>query len=294
MQNQFDAASRAQIISEALPSIQKLHGQTIVVKYGGAAMLDDELKAAVMGDIALLHFVGIRPVVVHGGGPEISALCHVLGIEPQFIDGLRVTDKETMRVTEMVLGQIGKGIAHFLGAVGAPGVSISGKDGSLMRAKKYLGALDSEGKTAADWGFVGEIESVDTRLIETLQSGGFVPIIQPIAPDESGQTYNINADLAAAAIATKLGAAKLLLLTDVAGVYRDFSDKTSLIAEMTVAQSEELLRSGAVAKGMIPKIRCAMDAVQGGVGRAHIVDGRAPHSLLIELFTDAGSGTMIY
>ncbi len=286
MENQFDAASRAQIISEALPSIQKLHGQTIVVKYGGAAMLDDDLKAAVMGDIALLHYVGIRPIVVHGGGPEISALCQLLGIEPNFIDGMRVTDAETMRVTEMVLGQIGKGIAHFLGQKGAPAVSISGKDGALMRAKKYLGD--------ADWGFVGEIEAVNTTLIQTLQNGGFVPIIQPIAPDENGQTYNINADLAASAIAQKLGAAKLLLLTDVAGVYRDFSDKTSLIAEMSVAQSEELMASGAVAKGMIPKIKCAVDAVQGGVERAHIVDGRAPHSLLIELFTDAGSGTMIY
>ncbi len=283
---QFDAAARAQIISEALPSIQKLHGQTVVVKYGGAAMLDDDLKAAVMGDIALLHYVGIRPVVVHGGGPEISALCQKLGIEPNFVAGMRVTDAQTMRVTEMVLGQIGKGIAHFLGDKGAPAVSISGKDGHLMRARKFVGE--------ADWGFVGEIERVDKTLISALQNGGFVPVIQPIAPDDGGQTYNINADLAAAAIARELGAAKLLLLTDVAGVYRDFSDKTSLIAEMSVAQSEELMASGALAKGMIPKVRCAVEAVRGGVARAHIVDGRAPHSLLIELFTDAGSGTMIY
>ncbi|PQV64020.1 N-acetylglutamate kinase [Abditibacterium utsteinense] len=290
MQNQFDAASRAQIISEALPSIQRLHGQTVVVKYGGAAMLDENLKAAVMGDIALLHFVGIRPIVVHGGGPEISNLCKQLGIETNFVQGLRVTDAQTMRVTEMVLGQIGKGIAHLLGEKGAPAVSISGKDGNLMRAKKFVDATDE----TLDWGFVGEIEHVEPALIETLHRGGFVPIIQPIAPDESGQTYNINADFAAAAIAQKLGAAKLLLLTDVAGVYRDFSDKTSLIAEMTVAQSEELIQSGALNKGMIPKVRCAVEAVRGGVGRAHIVDGRAPHSLLIELFSDAGSGTMIY
>ncbi|MBW3635715.1 MAG: acetylglutamate kinase [Armatimonadetes bacterium] len=283
---QFDAAARAQIISEALPSIQKLHGQTVVVKYGGAAMLDDDLKSAVMGDIALLHFVGIRPVVVHGGGPEISALCQKLGIAPNFVQGMRVTDAETMRVTEMVLGQIGKGIAHFLGDKGAPAVSISGKDGNLMRARKFVGE--------ADWGFVGEIERVDKNLICTLQEGGFVPVIQPIAPDDAGQTYNINADLAAAAIARELGAAKLLLLTDVAGVYRDFSDKSSLIAEMSVAQSEELMASGALSTGMIPKVRCAVEAVRGGGARAHIVDGRAPHSLLIELFTDAGSGTMIY
>ncbi|RYG73416.1 acetylglutamate kinase [bacterium] len=282
----FDAASRAHIISEALPSIRALHGQTIVIKYGGAAMLDDELKAAVMGDIALLHYVGIRPIVVHGGGPEISAMCQLLGIEPNFVQGMRVTDSETMRVTEMVLGQIGKGIAQFLGDKGAPAVAISGKDGGLMRAKKFIGD--------ADWGFVGEIEHVDTSLLSTLQSGGFVPIIQPIAPDSAGQTFNINADLAAAAIAKALGASKLLLLTDVAGVYRDFQDKTSLIPEMTVAQSEELIASGAVAKGMIPKVRCAIEAVEGGVGRAHIVDGREPHSLLVELFTDAGCGTMIY
>ncbi len=290
METQFDAASRAQIISEALPSIQKLHGQTVVVKYGGAAMLDEELKAAVMGDIALLHFVGIRPVVVHGGGPEISEICQKLGITPNFVQGLRVTDSETMRVTEMVLGQIGKGIAHLLSVKGAPAVSISGKDGSLMCARKFVDASDE----TLDWGFVGEIESVDPALIQTLQLGGFVPIIQPIAPDASGQTYNINADFAAAAIAQKLGAAKLLLLTDVAGVYRDFADKTSLIAEMTLAQSEELMAGGALGKGMIPKVRCAAEAVRGGVQRAHIVDGRAPHSLLIELFSDAGSGTMIY
>jgi acetylglutamate kinase len=282
----IDASSRAQIISEALPSIRRLHGQTVVVKYGGAAMLDDELKAAVMGDIALLHYVGIRPIVVHGGGPEISAMCRVLGIEPHFVDGMRVTDDETMRVTDMVLGQICKGIAHFLNEKGAPAVGLSGKDGGLLRAKKFVGD--------ADWGLVGEVESVDKTLIETLQNGGFIPIITPVAPGSDGQTYNINADLAAAAIARELGAAKLLLLTDVAGVYRDFTDKDSLIQEMNVAEAEKLLASGAVAKGMIPKVRCCIEAVEGGVSRAHIVDGRAPHSLLIELFTDAGSGTMIY
>ena len=283
---QFDAASRAQIISEALPSIRRLRGQTVVVKYGGAAMLDDELKAAVMGDIALLHYVGIRPIVVHGGGPEISAMCRILGIEPHFVEGMRVTDAETMRVTEMVLGQICKGIAQFLGEKGAPAVGLSGKDGCLMTAKKFVGEVD--------WGLVGEVETVETGLIETLQNGGFIPVITPVAPGNDGQTYNINADLAAAAIARKLGAAKLLLLTDVAGVYRDFNDKTSLINQLNVAEAEELLASGANAKGMIPKIRCCIEAVQGGVSRAHIVDGRAPHSLLIELFSDAGSGTMFY
>ncbi len=285
MENQIEAANRAKIISEALPSIRRLSGQTIVIKYGGAAQTNEELKAAVMGDVALLHYVGIRPVVVHGGGPEISKMCQQMGIQPNFIDGMRVTDEATMRVTEMVLGQIGKGIAQFLNEKGAPAVGLSGKDGSLLRAKKF--------ESEVDYGLVGEIESVDCTLIETLQSGGFVPIITPVAPGANGETFNVNADLAAGAIATALKASKLLLLTDVPGVYRDFSDKSSLIEQMTTQEAQELIESGAVSTGMIPKILCCIDAVNGGVERAHIVDGREPHSLLIELFTDSGCGTMI-
>jgi acetylglutamate kinase len=280
------AAERARIISEALPSIRQLHGQTVVVKYGGAAMTEENLKAAVMGDIALLQYVGIRVVVVHGGGPEISAMCRQLGIEPNFVQGMRVTDPETMRVTEMVLGQIGKSVAQLLNEKGALAVGLSGKDGNLLQAKKFVGE--------ADWGLVGEIENVQPQLLEALQEKGFLPVVTPVAPGADGETYNVNADLAAAAIAAALGASKLLLLTDVAGVYRDFNDKNSLIQEMTVAESEALLDSGAVAKGMIPKIRCCIDAVRSGVGRAHIIDGRAPHAILIELFTDAGCGTMIH
>jgi acetylglutamate kinase len=279
------AADRARIISEALPQIRRLHGQTVVVKYGGAAMVEADLKAAVMGDIALLHYVGIRPVVVHGGGNEISAMCRALGIEPRFVDGMRVTDDETMRVTEMVMGQIGKGIAQLLNEKGAAAVGLSGKDGHLLLARKYLGE--------ADWGWVGEITDVDSKLIVTLQNGGFLPVITPVAPGHDGQTYNVNADVAAGALAGSLGATKLMLLTDVAGVYRDFNDKDSLIEKLTVDEAEELLASGALAKGMIPKVRCCVDAVRGGVERAHIVDGRAPHSLLVELFTDDGCGTMI-
>ena len=281
-----DAALRAHIISEALPSIRTLSGQTVVIKYGGAAMTDDNLKAAVMGDVALLHYVGIRPIVVHGGGPEISKLSAQLGLETQFVDGMRVTDAETIRVTEMVLGQIGKGIAHTLGEKGAPAVGLAGKDAGLLRARKMEGERD--------YGLVGEIEKVDVSVIRAIQSGGMVPVITPVAPGADGQTYNVNADVATAAIAQALGASKLLLLTDVAGVYRDFSDKSSLIAEMTTAQADELLASGAVSTGMMPKIQCCIDAVRGGVRRAHIVDGREPHSLLIELFTDAGAGTMIF
>ncbi len=282
---QLEAAQRARIISEALPFIRDLNGHTIVIKYGGAAQTSPELQAAVMGDIALLHYVGIRPVVVHGGGPEVSNMSRQLGIEPKFIDGMRVTDAETMRVTEMVLGQIGKNIAADLSNKGASAVGLSGKDGGLLRAEKFRGEHD--------WGLVGEIESVDRAVIETLQNGGFVPVVTPVALGKNGETFNVNADLAASAIAQAVKASKLLLLTDVAGVYRDFSDKSSLIAQMTTEEAKYLIASGAVSTGMIPKITCCIEAVSGGVERAHIVDGRAPHSLLIELFTDTGCGTMI-
>jgi len=280
-----DASQRALIISEALPYIRRWHGQTVVIKYGGAAMTEEDLKAAVMGDIALLRYVGINPVVVHGGGPEISAMSQQLGLEPKFVAGMRVTDEETMRVTEMVLGQIGKGIAHLLHQKGTPAVGLSGKDGGLLTARKFQGEVD--------WGLVGEIERVDPQLLQTLAREGFVPIVTPVAPGHDGETYNINADLAAAAIASALGAVKLLLLTDVAGIYRDLADKTSLVASLGADEAEALIGQGIVAKGMIPKVRCCVDAVRGGVSAAHIIDGRAPHAILIELFTDTGCGTMI-
>jgi acetylglutamate kinase len=283
--SQHSSLERVQIISEALPYIRRLRGKTIVVKYGGAAQTDDELRAAVMRDVALLHYVGVRVVVVHGGGNEISAMCRQLGIEPEFVQGMRVTDAETMRVTEMVMGQIGKNIAQHLNEAGAPSVGVSGKDGGLLRAKKFIGE--------ADWGFVGEVETVEPRLLNDLAQNGFVPVVTPVAPGENGATYNINADLAASAIAASIGAVKLLLLTDVPGIYRDFEDKSSLLAELNTHEAEELIASGAVSKGMIPKVRCCLEAVAGGVDKAHIVDGRAPHALLTELFTDSGCGTMI-
>jgi acetylglutamate kinase len=283
--HEFDASARAQIISTALPYIRSLSGQTVVIKYGGAAMTDEKLKAAVMGDIALLHYVGVKPIVVHGGGPEISAMCMQLGIEPQFVAGMRVTDEATMRVTEMVLGQIGKSIAQLLGSHGAPAVGLSGKDGNLLRAKKFEGE--------ADWGLVGEIENVEPQLLSTLAREGFVPVVTPVAPGENGETYNVNADLAAAAIAAAVGAVKVLLLTDVAGILRDVNDKSSLIVSANISEAEQLIADGIVSKGMIPKVRCCIEAVQGGVERAHIVDGREPHAILVELFTDKGCGTMI-
>lgn len=281
----IDAAQRVHIISEALPYIQRFHGETVVIKYGGAAMTDEGLKAAVMGDIALLHYVGIKPVVVHGGGAEITAMCDQLGIKTEFVKGMRVTDAETMRVTEMVMGQIGKGIAHLLGEKGAPAVGLSGKDGGLLRARKFEGE--------ADWGLVGDIEAVAPELIQTLLRERFVPVITPVAPGASGETYNINADVAASAIAAALGAVKLLLLTDVAGIYRDLKDKESFIPALRASEAEALIAEGIVDRGMIPKVRCCVDAVRFGVGRAHIVDGRTPHAILTELFTDRGCGTMV-
>lgn len=291
MNNEYSIhpTERATIISEALPYLRRWRGQTVVVKYGGAAMTDDDLKAAVMGDVALLHYVGIKVVVVHGGGKEISKMCAQLGIEAKFVDGMRVTDEETMRVTEMVMGQIGKNIAQMLHEKGAPAVGLSGKDAGLLRAHKFV-----DSSSDADWGLVGEVENVEERVLDSLMQSGFVPVVTPVAPGASGETFNINADLAASAIASSLKASKLLLLTDVEGVYRDFSDKSSLIDAMTIAQTEELIASGSVSTGMIPKLRCCVEAVQGGVERAHIVDGRAPHAILTELFTDTGCGTMIY
>lgn len=280
-----DALARAEVISQALPYIRTLRGQTVVIKYGGAAMTDEKLKAAVMGDIALLHYVGVKVVVVHGGGAEVSAVCKQIGIEPKFISGMRVTDEATMRVTEMVLGQIGKTIAHWLGTHGAPAVGISGKDGRMLQAKKFQGE--------ADWGLVGEIETVDPELLNSLARDGFVPVVTPVAPGENGETYNINADYAAGAIAGAVGAIKVLFLTDVPGVLRDVNDKDSLIPSLTVEETEALIEDGTISEGMIPKVRCCTHAVNRGVERAHIVDGREPHAILIELFTDRGCGTMI-
>ncbi len=290
MNNEYsiDSAQRATIISEALPYLRRWHGQTVVIKYGGAAMTNEALKTAVMGDVALLHYVGIRVVVVHGGGKEISKMCEQLGIEAKFVDGMRVTDEETMRITEMVMGQIGKNIAQMLHEKGAPAVGLSGKDAGLLSAHKFIDA-----HSTADWGLVGEIENVNVRVLDGLMTSGFVPVVTPVSPGLEGKTYNINADLAAGAIAVSLRASKLLLLTDVAGVYRDFNDKSSLIDVLTVAQTEKLISYGSVSTGMIPKLRCCIEAVRGGVERAHIVDGRAPHAILTELFTDTGCGTMI-
>jgi acetylglutamate kinase len=283
----LDSAAHAAVLIEALPYLKQFYGKTIVVKYGGNAMIDETLKAQVMQDIALLHYVGIRPILVHGGGPEISALMKQMGHEPTFIGGLRVTDEATMEIVEMVLaGKTNKGIVSLLNKQGAKAVGLSGKDANLIVAYK----MDSE---KGDLGYVGEIAKVNPELLTLLGEQGYVPVISSVAIGPDGESYNVNADHVAGHIAAAVGASKLVMLTDVEGLYANYSDKASLISEMDVAQAEQMIESGAAERGMIPKLEACVTAVEGGVPRAHLIDGRLPHALLIEIFTNAGIGTMI-
>jgi acetylglutamate kinase len=278
---------RAAILIEALPYLREFYGQTLVVKYGGNAMIDEALKEQVMQDVALLHYVGIRPILVHGGGPEISALMKQMGREPTFIGGLRVTDAATMEIVEMALaGKTNKGIVALLNRQGAKAVGLSGKDANLLVARK----LESP---QGDLGFVGEITQVNADILRLLADSGYIPVISSVAIGEDGESYNVNADHAAGAIAAEVKAAKLLMLTDVEGLYADFRDKSSLISEMDVARARAMLASGAAEKGMIPKLEACLMAVEAGVESATLIDGRQPHAILIEVFTDTGIGTMI-
>lgn len=277
---------KANVLNEALPYIQRFQGKIIVVKYGGSAMVDHELKKNVIRDVALLKLVGFRPIIVHGGGKEITKWVNKVGLETNFVNGLRVTDKDTMEVAEMVLNKVNKGLVSMMEKVGVKAVGISGKDGSLLKVEKKL----SGGK---DIGFVGEVKQVNTELLETLLDNGFVPVICPVGSDDEYHSYNVNADDAACAVASAMEAAKLAFLTDIEGVYRDPLDKSSLISELTVPEAEELLASGNVGGGMLPKIRNCVDAINAGVSRVHILDGRLPHCLLLEFFTNKGVGTAI-
>ncbi|HIS32570.1 MAG TPA: acetylglutamate kinase [Candidatus Limivivens intestinipullorum] len=286
MENMENWLQKANVLNEALPYIQRFHGKTIVVKYGGSAMVDHELKKNVIRDVALLKLVGFRPVIVHGGGKEITRWVNKAGLETQFVNGLRVTDKATMEVAEMVLNKVNKGLVSMMEKVGVKAVGVSGKDGSILRVRKKLAG----GK---DIGFVGEVTEVNTGLLTTLMDNDFVPVICPIGSDSEYHSFNINADDAACAIATAMGAAKLAFLTDIEGVYRDPLDKTSLISELTVPEAEALLESGNVGGGMLPKIRNCVDAIKAGVSRVHILDGRIAHCLLLEFFTNKGVGTAI-
>ncbi|PSB00885.1 acetylglutamate kinase [Merismopedia glauca] len=280
-----DEATRVRVLSEALPYIQQFANRTMVIKYGGAAMKENHLKEKVMRDIVFLSCVGIRPVVVHGGGPEINSWLDKLGIEPQFKDGLRVTDADTMDVVEMVLvGRVNKDIVALINQAGGLAVGLCGMDGNLIKARP-------EGREGI--GFVGEVNAVNIKLLTSLVNSGYIPVVSSVAADETGQTYNINADTVAGEIAAALGAEKLLLLTDTAGILEDYKDTSTLIPRLDIQTARKLIDSGVVGGGMIPKVNCCVRSLAQGVKATHIIDGRIPHALLLEVLTDAGIGSMI-
>ncbi len=277
---------KASTLIEALPYIQRFSGKIIVIKYGGSAMEDEDLKKSVIRDIALLKSIGFKPIIIHGGGKEISKWMSLSGKEPQFAQGFRITDEHTLQIAEMVLNHINKGLVGYMSSFGVCAVGISGKDGNTILAQRKI--LNGE-----DIGFVGSVKSVNTKLILSLLDNNFLPVICPIGMDSSAQGYNINADDVAYEIAKALKAEKLVFLSDTEGVYRDFSDKDSLIAMLTTTQAKELLKSGAIQGGMLPKIQNCIDAIDCGVHSVHIIDGRIKHCLLLEFFTDSGIGTAI-
>ncbi len=275
---------KAAIFSEALPFIKRFRGSIVVIKYGGSAMVDEDLRETFADDVALLHYVGIKPVIVHGGGPHISAAMGQRGIEPQWVDGLRVTDAETIRVVQSTLaGEINPDIVRLMNAHGALAAGINGLDGNLFVAKPKDERL----------GFVGEVTEINPGLIMSLIGEGYVPVVAPLARGTDGKTYNLNADTAAAALATALGSCKLVYLTDVEGLYRDLGDEDSLVSRAIVPELEDMMAGGGVSAGMLPKLESAVGAIKGGVERVHILDGRIQHSVLLEIFTAEGIGTMI-
>ncbi len=277
---------KAATLIEALPYIQRFNRKIIVVKYGGSAMVDEELKRHVIQDVVLLKLTGFKPIIVHGGGKEISRWVNKVGMEPRFVNGLRVTDEPTMEIAEMVLNKVNKSLVQLVNELGVKAVGISGKDGMMLRCKrKYSGGQDI--------GYVGEVEEVNPKIIYDLLEKDFLPIICPIGYDETFSSYNINADDAACAIATAMKVEKLAFLTDVEGVYRDFEDKDSLISEMTADEAQAFVDGGGLGGGMLPKIQNCIDAIHSGVSRVHILDGRIPHCLLLEIFTNKGIGTAI-
>jgi len=285
--------NKAEVLLEALPYMRKFQGQTLVIKYGGAAMQEADLKAAFARDITLLQYLGIHPVVVHGGGPQVSQMLAKLGVPTRFVEGMRVTDETTMDVVEMVLaGKINKEIVNLINAAGGAAVGLSGKDGLLLKAQKleFYRPRDDEPPEIIDIGLVGEVTEVNTELIRTLQAQHFIPVIAPVGVGDQGETYNINADLVAGALAAALGAAKLILLTDVPGV---LDRAGNLVSSLTRRQAVILIEEGAIAGGMLPKVKCCLEALDGGVAKAHILDGRTLHAVLLEIFTDPGVGTEI-
>ena len=276
-------AERASVLTEALPYIKKYNNKILVVKYGGNAMINDDLKEAVMGDLVLLSLVGVKVVLVHGGGPEITEMLGKIGKKSEFIDGLRVTDKETVDIVQMVLaGKINKNLVNLLENKGAKAIGLSGIDGHMIRSEK----LDEV------HGYVGEITNVDVTPIVDCLDKGYIPVISTIGYDNEGNTYNINADTAAARIAGALGAESLISMTDIEGILRDKNDPSTLISKIYVSDAPQLMREGVISGGMIPKVNCCIEAIRRGVRKVFIIDGRIPHSILIETLTDAGIGTM--
>ncbi len=282
-----EVLKKAEVLIEALPYIQKFNRKIIVVKYGGSAMSNEELQRNVIKDVTLLKLVGFKPIIVHGGGKEISRWVGKVGKQAEFVNGLRVTDAETMEIAEMVLGRVNKQLVAMVQELGVKAVGISGKDGGLIQVEKKF----SDGK---DIGFVGEINQVNPKILYDLLEKDFLPIVSPIGLDDGFETYNINADDAACAIARAVGADKLVFLTDIEGLYGDINDKSSFIPRITASEAEALIEGGMIGGGMLPKLGNCTEAVKNGVNRVHILDGRIPHCLLLEVFTNEGVGTMIF
>ena len=279
-------SERSEILVQALPYIQKYQNKTVVIKYGGNAMINEELRDAVMTDIVLLRSVGVNVVLVHGGGPEISEMLNRIGKESRFVDGLRYTDKETIDVVQMVLaGKVNKHLVQLISKHGGKSIGLCGLDGNMIKARKY---------TKADIGFVGEITEINTDIINHTLENKYIPVISSVATGENGEVYNINADTAAASLAAALHAEKLLLMTDISGLLMDKEDESTLIHDVQVSEIPSLKSQGVISGGMIPKIDCCVEAVRRGVLQTNIIDGRIPHSILMELFTDEGFGTMFY
>ena len=284
MDKHFSNAQRAEVLTQALPYIKEYNGKIVVVKYGGNAMINDNLKEQVMEDIVLLHLIGVKIVLVHGGGPEISEMMAKLGKKPEFVDGLRVTDKETVDIVQMVLaGKINKSLVNFLEVKGGKAMGISGIDGRLIQAVPKNEKL----------GYVGNITKINIKPVNDLLENGYIPVISTVACDENGNTYNINGDTAAAQIAGALNAERLIMMTDIAGILKDKDDPSTLIPEVSIEQAESLKTDGIVSGGMIPKVDCCIEAIKHGVKNVIIMDGRVPHSILMEILTDEGAGTMV-
>jgi acetylglutamate kinase len=278
---------QADILVQALPYIQKYHGKTIVIKYGGNAMIDESLKQSVLRDIVLMHFVGMKPILVHGGGPEISGMMKRIGKEPTFVNGLRVTDEETMEIAEMVLaGKTNKGIVSIINRHGGKAVGLSGKDANLIVAEKKLSG-------GVDIGFVGKVTQINPEILQVLGQNGYIPVISSVAIGPEGESLNINADHIAGSIAAAVGAEKLIMMTDVTGIYDDYNDKSTLRSVLKASEALDMITSGKIDKGMIPKVEACVTGLEGGVERTHIIDGTVPNALLMEIFTDTGIGTMI-